>query len=1001
MATTATTTIKVVADTTQAQRALGDLQSTLGRLVSIAAVAALTKQFVDLADASTNLTNKLALVTQSGQTASQLFNVMAQSAIGLGAPMKEVGDLFFRVANNTRDLGLTQTQQVKITETLIKGFQLTGASAGEVSGGVIQLGQAFAVGTLRGDELNSVMESLPMVAQALADKFGVQTGALKKLGEQGKISSKDLSDAILSSGVAIDKAYMNKLPTVANAFNAVSNAIQVQVNQIDKSTGASETLAIALVRIATAVIQVMNKFDEWGATLSFVLKILGAFAAMSVIGRIFGMIGGAVTGVSATFAKLAKDGQTLTKTVGMTGEALVKWKSGIIPNVNILLEVLGRRMTFLIPAIAGVGKALSELGGFIATFLGLNYLFSKEQSDGVKTYADEVARLNAALGITKDVASEAAKAPSGGKTAQQVDQEKRVTKALQDRGEALKDIIKTQEESLGLTKYEGTELKIQEALTAANSKLIKEIRDDQGAIVGYTAGLTAAEGKVLENLVLQTLQRELARDIVKQMTDTTMALNLAQNNVASMTSEQLGTELQVLAARQQYGKLLTPQLENQIRTTEQNKINLKLTQDLADLNKTLPASEAQLAFVKANAGRLTAEQLDTELKVVEARQRYGALLTPELEKKMRGIEANATESKQLRELADLSKTFTVTKDNLALAQSRIGQSTNEQLDTEFKILAAQTKYGSLLTDEIKQKMRSTDESARQLEYVKSLNSALLSQAPLGGIQAGIQAAGAMAGLDPVRAAQTANETLYNGLKYLRDQDLISEQAYQTARVSAAVNANALMMDAQTKMYEQRKLFELQSQQNTIFGYEQQKGIATESAKFEMQSQYEKTQFGIQQGAALFSSLGAQNKKAFEASKALNIASAIMNTYAGATKALATYPWPFGLIAAAAAVAAGMAQVSAIRSQQYSGRALGGPVMGNKPYIVGERGPEVFTPSTSGSITPNNQLTGGGSTNVTFVIQAVDTAGFDQLLTSRRGLITQIISDAQLERGRRA
>jgi SLT domain-containing protein len=97
----------------------------------------------------------------------------------------------------------------------------------------------------------------------------------------------------------------------------------------------------------------------------------------------------------------------------------------------------------------------------------------------------------------------------------------------------------------------------------------------------------------------------------------------------------------------------------------------------------------------------------------------------------------------------------------------------------------------------------------------------------------------------------------------------------------------------------------------------------------------------------------------------------------------------------------MAQVSAIRSQQYSGRALGGPVMGNKPYIVGERGPEVFTPATSGSITPNNQLTGGGSTNVTFVIQAVDTAGFDQLLTSRKGLITQIISDAQLERGRRA
>lgn len=38
-----------------------------------------------------------------------------------------------------------------------------------------------------------------------------------------------------------------------------------------------------------------------------------------------------------------------------------------------------------------------------------------------------------------------------------------------------------------------------------------------------------------------------------------------------------------------------------------------------------------------------------------------------------------------------------------------------------------------------------------------------------------------------------------------------------------------------------------------------------------------------------------------------------------------------------------------------GKALGGPVSGGTPYIVGERGPELFTPNSSGHITPNNQL----------------------------------------------
>lgn len=46
------------------------------------------------------------------------------------------------------------------------------------------------------------------------------------------------------------------------------------------------------------------------------------------------------------------------------------------------------------------------------------------------------------------------------------------------------------------------------------------------------------------------------------------------------------------------------------------------------------------------------------------------------------------------------------------------------------------------------------------------------------------------------------------------------------------------------------------------------------------------------------------------------------------------------------------------SQQTSARAAGGPVSSGVPYWVGERGPELFVPSSSGSIIPNNKATGG-------------------------------------------
>jgi phage-related minor tail protein len=45
------------------------------------------------------------------------------------------------------------------------------------------------------------------------------------------------------------------------------------------------------------------------------------------------------------------------------------------------------------------------------------------------------------------------------------------------------------------------------------------------------------------------------------------------------------------------------------------------------------------------------------------------------------------------------------------------------------------------------------------------------------------------------------------------------------------------------------------------------------------------------------------------------------------------------------------------------RANGGPVGANTPYMVGERGPELFVPARSGSITPNERLGGDGGTTV--------------------------------------
>ena len=52
-----------------------------------------------------------------------------------------------------------------------------------------------------------------------------------------------------------------------------------------------------------------------------------------------------------------------------------------------------------------------------------------------------------------------------------------------------------------------------------------------------------------------------------------------------------------------------------------------------------------------------------------------------------------------------------------------------------------------------------------------------------------------------------------------------------------------------------------------------------------------------------------------------------------------------------------------------GKATGGPVSAGTMYMVGEKGPELFTPQSSGNITPNNKL--GGSMDVSKIVKAIE------------------------------
>jgi len=107
---------------------------------------------------------------------------------------------------------------------------------------------------------------------------------------------------------------------------------------------------------------------------------------------------------------------------------------------------------------------------------------------------------------------------------------------------------------------------------------------------------------------------------------------------------------------------------------------------------------------------------------------------------------------------------------------------------------------------------------------------------------------------------------------------------------------------------------------------------------------------------------------------------------------------FGLFGYAPTFGAG-ATVTGISKIPIPGKASGGPVNANSPYMVGEKGPELFVPSTSGNIVPNDQLSAGGPVTNNYItnnINAVDAKSVAQLFAENRQALLGTVEYARKE-----
>lgn len=256
----------------------GTMMTKFNNVLQIIGVSAAANEIRRYADSWTLMNNKIAAASQSSGMQARSLSDLKKGADNARSSIVEYADLYARIMRNSKGVAKSEQEVADATNIVSKAFAVGGAAASEQAAGVLQLGQALGSGVLQGDELRSIRENAPVLAQAIADEFGTTIAGLKDLGAQGKLTSERVLTAILKARQQIEAQFAKTSLTIEQSLTLVKNAATEYIGTMDGVTGASKAVSGTIKLVA-------DNFDILGNTM---VAAIGVSAA-----RIFGRVASA------------------------------------------------------------------------------------------------------------------------------------------------------------------------------------------------------------------------------------------------------------------------------------------------------------------------------------------------------------------------------------------------------------------------------------------------------------------------------------------------------------------------------------------------------------------------------------------------------------------------------------------------------------------------------------------------------------------------------------
>lgn len=1043
---------KVEKSASSASKTMLNLSKIAATLVSIKTV----QEIGAYADSWVTVNNKLANSIKEHEkledVTSRVFDIAKETHTSLGA----TATLYSRLERSTKEYNVSANDLAKLTETINKGFIVSGATASEAEGAIVQLSQGLASGVLRGEEFNSVNEQGNRIARALSDSLGITIGELKAWASQGKLTT----DVVV-------KALLNQSSTIDAEFNKMSTTIEqtltdVQSN-ITKFVGSSSTVKSAVSVFNDVAIVASENLDK-------IALAIGVVAA-AYTGKYITSLSKAATSQISKIAGDYKESQSIKAlareelaSLAVRGQKLTKEKENLIAhqknmaaagiriNIEKELAVIEAKRTVLINAetaaqarltaatklsivaLNGLKTGLNLLGGpaglLLMVAMGFMSMASSADSatPSIRDHTKSIDEMTAALtnlnkvqlqGKAADLKSEA---DSQQEVIDKLEEKKKVYQSIIDiyndpsslgaNGEALRTA-----QAFGELETVSSDLnKINRDLFDETEKL-KNIQAEQALT---SDKLAAATDNLTQSTVklAQGFSAAAQKDITKKIADLSGELEIATLKADGHTK----AAFILNGVMQALGDSANDYREDLVKLAQGQTDFVKLTQEHA----------SQLAPLVSNLGNIYDQESQVKANIKAARS----------------VKSISEEIKKLKkEYAELSGSYSKTSAEsqiLSLEQetnTKITGKQREELTKLFNLMDGYKKLSSIenplkvetnsynnaksaLNDWLSTNKDKQNEYYTQLEKLESEHQIKIAQIKANATVSNIDSA--VAQVDPVQALANENAQKLALIKQFEENKWLTEQRALALRESANYQYEQNRINAQWEIYKnQNEANELlastieglaSSTTSTISGLLSGTMSATEA----MQNF---ANVVLNQVVGTLVSMGLQYVKsavmgqtASSAATSAQLVEAAMLTAAYQPAAMAASIASYGAAATtgAAAYSTAIGQMSAISLA--GAREHGGTVDANSMYRVGEGGkPEILMsggkqymiPGENGKVLNNREATGsGGGTSinqtVSFNIQTtggIDAATMKQMQTMMENVSLKMMKDQQRPGGR--